>query len=141
MTSDHHFLASAVDVHRQQGYQITDDGYSCDGEKNVSEGQYYGICLDNELSGHFYESEVLLEKGETGSDDKACSKAGKGYHPSFQDEDAVSKYSRPEEMSRNSTVFLEFSVSVYILLVIIKLSSSKKPMTTEASVAISPRSP
>ena len=106
MTSDHHFLASAVDVHRQQGYQIADDGYSCDGEKNVSEGQYYGICLDNETAGHLYESEMLLQESESHAGNKSSGQTDKRYHPALKYKDAFYKAVRSPEAAQGLYVVL-----------------------------------
>ena len=38
------------------------------------------------MSGHFYESEVLLKQRECDADDKSACKSDKGDHPSLQDE-------------------------------------------------------
>ena len=99
-----YLLTLLLNRNGKKGYKITYRSYSNCYEQYVNPRDDYRICLDNKVSGHFYESEVLLKHRETYSYDQADRQTYQGYHPAFHYEYTADRALWSAEMAQGHDV-------------------------------------
>ena len=71
-------------MYRKKCYEISDDGDSCNGHKDVPWRNNDRIGLYHETARHLDETEMLLEQGKSDTNDKAGEQARQRNQPAFQ---------------------------------------------------------